>query len=137
MSQLIEHTGIITDITEQSVQVLIVQHTACEECHAKTACSASDKKEKIIEIENVTDNFQIGDQVMVYGNQTIAFQAIFWGYILPFSIVLIVLIVCNTFNINELISALSALASLFPYYLILAFFDKNLKNRFRFKIRIL
>ena len=45
MSQKIEHTGIITRIDNNNVQVQIIQVSACSTCHAKSACTASDMDE--------------------------------------------------------------------------------------------
>lgn len=135
MAQPIEHEGIITEIDGNLIQVMIVQQSACDECHAKGACSISDKKEKLIEIENANPDYRIGDQVIVFGNQSIGMQAVLLAFVVPFVMVLLTLMIAGRFIANEAISGGIAIFMLLPYYFILSFFNKRLKKRLSFEIK--
>ena len=50
MSESINHNGIIEKIDGGTVYVRIIQQSACSGCHAKSMCTASESKEKIIEV---------------------------------------------------------------------------------------
>jgi len=57
------------------------------------------------------------------------------GYIIPFLIVLVTLIVSLNLIGNEGIAGLISVGILVPYYLILYFNRDSLKSAFRFRIR--
>ncbi|MEI6751997.1 MAG: SoxR reducing system RseC family protein [Paludibacter sp.] len=136
MAQNIEHTGVITGINVNVVQVTITQHEACEECHAKSACVVAGKNEKLIDIECNANDFKPGDEVIVYGNQSVGFLAVLYAFIIPFMLILIVLIASGWFTSNELVSGGIAVLALVLYYIVLSFFEKKLKNKLKFNIRM-
>ena len=53
MSESINHNGIIEKIDGGTVYVRIIQQSACSGCHAKSMCTASESKEKIIEVPDI------------------------------------------------------------------------------------
>ena len=82
MRENIEHEGIITNIRDGAVDVQIVQYSACSNCHAQSACTMSDKKEKMVEIPCNNDmDFKIGDKVLIIGNSAIGPQAILIAFL--------------------------------------------------------
>jgi len=135
MSQIIEHTGIINSIEGNIIRVLIIQESACNACHAKGACSASDQDEKIIEVENSDPSFHVGDAVVLFGQRSIGLQAVLLAFVIPFILILLVLIILRPFVANEALSGTLALSVLIPYFLILSFYNKKLKAKFQFFIR--
>lgn len=135
MAQLIEHNGIIKDIQNDLIQVLITQHSACNDCDAKGVCTVSDHQEKIIDIESSDLSYRIGENVVLIGRQSIGHYAVLLAFVLPFILVLITLIILNLFIINEAISGIVALLVLVPYYGILSLFNKRIKANFKFEIR--
>jgi len=62
------------------------------------------------------------------------FVALFYGYLLPFLLVLGSLIISNTITKNELINGLISLGILIPYYTTLYFFRHLLKKVFKFEV---
>jgi len=135
MSQIIEHTGIVNSIEGNIIRVLIIQESACNACHAKGACSASDQDEKIIEVENSDPTFKVGDGVVLYGQRSIGLQAVLLAFVIPFILILFTLLVLRPFVSSEAISGTLALSVLIPYYIILSFFKNKLKAKFQFFIR--
>lgn len=134
MSKKIEHTGIIRHIEGKNVKVEIVQMSACSSCHAKGACTAADKDEKIIDA--VSDNalLRVGDAVNIYGENGSGLFAVLLAFVIPFTLILITLVVSGRFIQNESLSGLISLLILVPYFIILSLFNKKLKKKFTFYI---
>jgi positive regulator of sigma E activity len=135
MTQLIEHSGIIKDIQDNQIQVLITRNSACNERDVKSACTVSDQQEKIIDIECSDLSYVIGEEVLLIGRQSIGHYAVLFAFVLPVILVLITLIILHLFLINETISGIGALLVLVPYYTILSLFNKRMKTNFKFGIR--
>lgn len=135
MPQLIEHTGVIQQIEDNFVQVLIEQQSACSTCHANGSCLSADKSEKIIDVENTGATYCVGDKVMLSGRQSIGLQAVLLAFVIPFVLILITLIVLQLFIASELVSGTLALLVLIPYYGVLSLFNKKMKATFKFEIR--
>jgi sigma-E factor negative regulatory protein RseC len=134
MSQKIEHTGIITNIVGTKIQVQIVQLSACSSCHAKGACSASDKDEKFIDAEVTDTTFKIGDQVNLIGESSMGLFAVLIAFVIPFLLIIISLFILRSYTTNEALSGTIALGVLVPYFIILSLFNKKLQNKLKFTV---
>ncbi len=134
LSSDIKHIGFVKEIKGSSLIVNIINQSACSSCHANGACSVSDFQDKEIEISNVGNNYSQGQQVTVVFKESQGITALFYGYILPFILVLFTLIVSVSLSENELIGGLLALAVLIPYYITLYFFRHLLKKVFKFEV---
>jgi len=135
MSQKIEHTGIVTNIDGAKIKVLIVQLSACSSCHAKGACSASDKDEKYIDAETTDHNLKIGDQVQLTGESSMGLFAVLIAFVLPFLLILISLLITRNYTNNEAVSGTISLGILVPYFIILSLFNNKLKNKLKFTVQ--
>lgn len=133
-TSVITHKGVIDSIKNNLVKVRILNLSACSSCHAKGGCSASDMEEKIIDVYNDTKEYKIGESVTISSELSTGFKALFLGYVLPFLIVLITLIILTSLNISEIKAGFFALVSLIPYYTGLYFFRDQVKKNFTFKI---
>ena len=122
------------EVSKTSLIVNIVNQSACSSCHAKGACSVSDYQDKEIEISNFSKNYKPGQEVTILFKETTGFKALFYGYVLPFMLVLTTLIVSNSITNNELLAGLLSLAILIPYYITLYFLRHLLKKVFNFEI---
>lgn len=129
----IDHVGTITDLKGEKVTVSILNVSACTGCHAKSACSMSDMKEKEIDIIDYSGKFKLGEEVKVVYQESLGWLALILAYVLPFVLVLITLFIASAFT-NELTSGLMALGILLPYYSLLYFFKDRLKKTFSFTI---
>ena len=134
LSSDIKHTGFVKEVKGSSLIVNIINQSACSTCHAQGACSVSEFQDKEIEIANVGNLYSKGQEVTVVFKESQGFTALFYGYILPFVLVLFTLIIAVTISNNELIGGLLALAILIPYYIILYFFRHLLKKIFKFEV---
>ena len=135
MGQIIEHRGIIDEIVANRIQVLISQQTCCSECQAKEVCVPAENNQLFIEVENDHPAYKKGDKVVVFGEKTIGLQAILLAFVFPFILILSTLLILKPFDFNEVLSGSIALFVLVPYYVILSFFNKKIKARFKFDIR--
>ena len=122
------------EVTETSLIVNIVNQSACSSCHANGACSVSDFQDKEIEVTNFNNNYKLGEQVTILFKESKGFTALFYGYVLPFILMLVTLIVSDSIFDNELLSGLLALAILIPYYITLYIFRHLLKKVFNFEV---
>ena len=134
-TKIIEHGGIIKKISAHTIIVNIISKSACVSCSAKGICSVSDIDNKEIEVKNYSDNYQVGEEVKVFYKQSLGFRALFLGYILPFLMILITLIIMLAITNREGLSGIIAFASLFPYYLILYLNKDKFKKTFSFSIK--
>ncbi len=135
MSKTIEHIGTVASITADKMYVRISQHSACHDCHAKSACVASSSADKQVVIDNFTGNYSTGETVMVYGKTSTGLLAVLLAFVIPFCIILFSLFIFQQIFTNEALSALLALATLVPYYFILSLSNKKLTKKLTFSVR--
>jgi len=132
----IEHEGIVSKIEGDKIIVNLTNISNCSSCHVQGMCAVSDVDKKEIEIVNDQKNpFKTGDRVEVSFSKTSGPKALFLGYILPFLLVLITLLLAYEITGNEAISGLLSLAVLLPYYLGLFSFRSKLKKEFTFRLK--
>lgn len=132
MSLPIEHTGIVERIDGRKITVVVEQQSACAACHAKGLCSEQGSR-KVIETDS--DNpelFSIGDTARVaLESNRMALQSVVWGYILPFVVLIVALVVAKMLGATDGIAALATLLSVALYYVVLYalrhYFERNIK----------
>lgn len=118
------------------MQVSIINKSSCASCNLKGSCSVSDIQEKIVDVfTNNSKDFIVGENVDVYYKQSLGFRALFLGYLLPFIVVLITMVIMLETTNKELLSGLVSLASLIPYYLIVYLTRDKIKKTFSFSVK--
>lgn len=134
--QRIEHKGVVCNIAPSMVSVMVISHSACEKCHAKSYCSpSSDTKNKIINVEcNNTSFYKIGDEVTVYISNNSGMYAVVLAYIIPVVILLVSIFIASYNNIEDNVSALISLLFLVIYFIILYTFRRKLSKRISVKL---
>lgn len=131
----IEHEGIVTDLTEYTVTVEILSKSACSSCHAKGFCSVGDMKAKYVEVDNVDALFfEKGERVNVILRKSLGYKALFYSYIIPLIIMMVLLVLLSETGYPDLTIGLSVLASLAIYYLLIWIFKDKFKKDFVFTI---
>jgi len=121
-------------VNNSSLIVTIINQSACSSCHAQGACTVADYQDKEIEITDYKGDYKIGQEVTILFKESKGFAALLWGYVIPFLLVLLTLIVMQSISDNELQSGLISLAILIPYYITLYFFRHLLKKIFKFEL---
>lgn len=129
----IEHAGIVSKISNGNVEISLEGNFHCEACNAKAACGVSESTAKIVEIDNDERNFEMNESVVVSMQKSLGLKAVFWGYIFPFMLLFVVLIVTASF-LEEWIAGLLSLLVLVPYYLLLYMNKKLLKKAFTISV---
>lgn len=130
----IEHQGIITGIEGKTVKVSLLNVSSCSSCHAKAMCNVSDVDNKEIEVMRNGQDYKLGEKVRLLYQKSMSFKALMLGYLFPFLLVFITLIVTLSITKNEPLSGLISLISLIPYYSVLALFRNKLKRTFTFTL---
>jgi sigma-E factor negative regulatory protein RseC len=135
MSNKIKHSGVVENILGDSVQVRIVQTSACAACKVAGYCNASESKEKLVDVYHAdTRNLRVGDVVTVTASTQVAAQALLLGFGLPFVVLVAVLIAVLLITGNEGAAALSGLGALVPYYAVLFLFRNRIRDKLSFSI---
>ncbi|MDR0349660.1 MAG: SoxR reducing system RseC family protein [Tannerella sp.] len=134
MKDLIQHQGIIERIEKHKVFVRIEQKATCSACHARSACLASDKKEKIIEIDDTSGIFTPHEPVIISAHSSVGVLAVIMAFAIPLALVIIALIIGMNQSGSEGIGGLAGLSILIPYYFILYIFRNKLKKKFVFSL---
>ena len=124
----IRHVGFVKSVSDQSIIVSILNQSGCASCHAKGACTTADLQEKDIEINHFSRKYSVGEMVTIVFKKSQGFSAVFWGYLMPFILIFITLIISSAFLSNELTAGLLSIAVLIPYYITLYFFRHLLKK---------
>ena len=132
--ELLRYSGIVKQVTPSSLVVSIIKQSACSGCNAKGACTVADVQEKDIEITNFRQNYTPGAMVTVIFRESSGMKALFLGYVLPFLILLITLIIAIEVTGNEIYGGLIALSILVPYYFALYLSKDKLKKVFTFEL---
>ena len=87
----------VKEVSENSLIANIVNQSACSTCHAQGACTVADFQEKEIEITSFSKKYTPGQEVTVIFQESQGFTALFYGYVLPFILVLVTLIIALPF----------------------------------------
>lgn len=135
MSNKIRHAGIIDSIGEKSVQVRILQSSACSGCKVASHCNAAETKEKLIDVAvDEPSCYQVGEKVVIVADASVGFVASLYGYLLPLLLMVLTLVIVLGATHSEGVAALSALGMLVPYYTILYLTRNRLRNQLTFEI---
>lgn len=135
MRESILHTGIVERVDTNRVIVRITQYSACAGCHAKSACTMSDKKEKQVEIEDASGDYHSGEAVVIIGQDSMGMEAVLWAFAVPVVLMLIAVVAGISSGWEETASGALGVLVLIPYYIVLYVLRDKLKKRFVFKLK--
>lgn len=135
MASQIEHKAVVVSL-EPHIQVKMERISACASCRTKHICGMDEKSEKIVDItERPKETIEIGDEVTIYIEQRLGNVALFWGYLMPFIVLVVTLFTLLALQYSEGVAGLFSVGVLVPYYFILYLLKDRLKKEFEFKIR--
>lgn len=135
MNNKITHSGIVESVAERSVVVRILQTSACAACKVAGHCNASEAKEKLVDV--YCDNaavYTAGQAVVVSASRDVVGRALLLGFGVPFVVLVGVLFAVYRLTGDEGVAALSGLAALVPYYLLLWLLRNQIDQRISFQI---
>ncbi len=127
--------AVILSVKGDLARVQFINESACASCHAKSACGAADTK--LYEVDARIpqgESFAVGEEVRVAVHNQQGYFAIFLGYVLPFLLLMLALVVTNLLGASELVMALGMLGVLAVYYFVLYLLRSRVSRRFSFTI---
>ncbi|EAR01122.1 SoxR reducing system RseC family protein [Maribacter sp. HTCC2170] len=130
---MVEHDGVISKISNNKITVALKGNINCDGCKAKAVCGAADSNGKEIEVDNVSQQLDLNEDVTVLLKKNLAIKAVFLAYILPFIFLLLTLLLASNY-FEEWFAGLLALAILLPYYLIIYALRGSFKKEFKVSI---
>ena len=134
-AETISHEGIVTQITDDELEIKILAQSACAACHVKSACGMGEQAEKILTVPRPKDkDFELGQKVDVKMSIGQGNKAAVLAYLLPVILLLAVLFVCLGLGLSEGLSALISFMALIPYYMVLYLRRDKLKQKFNYSI---
>lgn len=133
----VEQKGIVIKKQEDKLVVKIEQKSTCSSCHARGACTSLDKKDKEIEIKTKdTQNYNIGDEVIITISTKLGLKAVFIAFVLPLILLVIALFLSiKLFSLTQSLSALVSLLVVAAYYFFLYKQNLFLSKEFNFLIK--
>lgn len=133
----VEQKGIVIKKQEDKLVVKIEQKSTCSSCHARGACTSLDKKDKEIEIKTKdTQNYNIGDEVIITISTKLGMKAVFIAFVLPLILIVVALFLSiKLFTLSQSLSALISLVVLSAYYFFLYKQNLFLSKQFNFTIK--
>ena len=135
-----KHSGVITKISKSAITVSLEGNINCESCNAKAACGISESNSKEIEIKNPFSKragtlqfFKLNEGVDVVMQTELGLKAVFWAYVFPFILMIVVLVVSSNLY-KEWVAGLFSLIVLIPYYFLLFVLKKSFRKAFKISI---
>ena len=135
MNNKIKHGGIIDSIEGNHIRVRISQFSACSSCKIAGHCNASESKEKIIDVYSTGGTcYTKGQEVTVFAFKDVANKALALGFGGPFLLMLATLFATYQFSHSEAIAALSSIAILIPYFVMIWLCRNKISQHITFQI---
>lgn len=133
----VEQKGVVIKKQQDKIIVKIEQKSTCSSCHARGACTSLDKKDKEIEIKTQdTQNYNIGDEVIITITTKLGMKAVLIAFVLPLILLVIALFLSiKLFSFAQSISALVSLLVVAAYYFFLYKQNHLLSKEFNFSIK--
>jgi len=137
MKETIEHQGVIESVEGRHVKVNILQVAACSGCKARSLCSSSESKEKIIDVyeDDAALTYRVGEQVKVCGALSMGKLAVRLAFGVPVLVVVVWMLVAMVWlKLGELTSVGILAVLLALYFYILYINREKMAKRFAFWI---
>lgn len=135
MSEKIKHSGVIYSLGHNLIRVRIGQSAACAACKVSAHCNASDTKDKVVEVHSdAADSYQVGERVIILEDNRMGLKAALFAYAVPVLLMVAVLVIVVAVTSSESAAALSALACLIPYYIVLYLLRNKISQQIKFDI---
>jgi len=131
--KLVKHEGVVSKISQNAITISLKGNINCEGCKAQSACGVSDSNDKEIEVLNSTQTFQLNESVDVILKKELGLKAVFWAYVFPF-ILMVVVLVISSFFFQEWVAGILSLVVLIPYYYVLYVMKDTFQKAFQVSI---
>lgn len=133
--EYIEHKGLVSAIENGKLKIsLLDKREGCTSCKLKSACGIGEDSTAYVFIDCGEHVPEVGKEVVLRMTTQVGFLATFYGYLLPFLLVISILLVGVAVGQDELVSGLIALGVLVPYYAGLSLMNKKLQRKLQMEI---
>ena len=129
---LFSHTGVVTAVTDGTVEVEIHRPEGCGVCSLKSACSQGERK--VLTAVPIT-SCNPGDQVTVEITNQQGWAALFFGIVLPFLCTISGVLAAVQITGSEAVAALIGLGCAAGYYGVLSLFRTAVAHQFKITAR--
>ena len=136
-TESIAHQGVVETVEGDHVRVNIVQVAACSGCKARSLCSSSESKEKIIDVYEVgaAEKYKIGEEVKMCGALSMGKAAVRLAFGVPVLIIAVWMLVAMVLlGLTELASVGVLAGILAVYFYILYMCRDKMAKKFAFWI---
>ena len=132
----IKHCGEVVRVSDNKVWVRMTVNSACSECHARAVCGVDESKDKVVEVKTSdAATYAVGESVEVASaNRSMGAKSVFLAYVVPFFVLLLVLVVLTVFGASEGVAAISAIAGVGLYYVVLWRMNGKVEKTIKFII---
>ena len=123
-------------VADDKVWVRMTVNSACSGCHARVVCGVDESKDKIVEVATSdAASYSVGECVEVaLESRSVGAKSVFLAYVVPFFVLLIVLVGLTAFGASEGVAALSAIAGVGIYYVVLWLMNSRIEKTIKFII---
>lgn len=138
MRDIIEHQGVVDSIEGCRVRVSILQQAACSGCKAKSMCTSSESKERIMEVfeDGADKKYTVGERVCVCGTLAMGKQAVAFAFGIPMLLTVVVMCVClAVLHVSELMAVGAWLVLMAVYFSVLYAYRGKMSKRFALWIK--
>lgn len=131
-----EHQGIVTAVRPGVVTVEIESTSACASCQAHARCGFAESKTKSLDIpcEVGSEEWGMGEQVVVTIDEGRGLLASWWAYVLPALLLLGAAVGFSLAGLSEPLVILLTLSILALYTLVLFLLRRRLDGRFTLRV---
>jgi sigma-E factor negative regulatory protein RseC len=134
INDCIEQKGTIEEVAGRRIRVRMKAISACESCKTKSVCKFIDTQNSSIDVIDESGNYSVGEEINIRIKKSLGYKALFLGYILPFILVILFMIVFSGLGFNEILTGIISLSVLAVYYTVLYFFRNNIRKVFIFTL---
>lgn len=135
-SKEIMHDGVVRSLDGEFMSVEILSKSACSGCEARSLCSSSDQKSKMIEVVvNKGETYQVGQSVTVVGSESMGIVAVVLCYVVPVVLMVLVMVVLTVLRVSDVTVGLSAIGVLMPYFFLIYLMRDKFRKSIVFRIR--
>ena len=128
--------GIVREIVGDRVKVEMTVSSACSECHARSICLPSDRKQEFVMAHTLSDEqFVPGEHVQIVLRRSLGNKAVLLAYFIPFCVLMVSLFGCYALTKNELLSVLVCIVFVAIYYVFMIKRSKKIDKQFVFYVK--
>ncbi|MCQ2308451.1 MAG: SoxR reducing system RseC family protein [Bacteroidales bacterium] len=135
MEERVSHTGVITNIAGNELEIEIHSSASCGSCSIRSACGMSETKEKHIVVPKPDDkNFIIGQPVKVSMTARQGGRAAVYAYLIPALLMIFTILIISGFSLEDWIAAVAGIGIAAVYYFVLFLFKEKISRKFEYEV---